>query len=488
MEARALANSFGTWAAGKGSLQHKLTSALVRAIRLGLLAPGMRLPSERSLAEALSLSRTTVVSAYDNLREEGWIESRTGSGTRVSPRSGAVLAARSAAQAGVLESSPLLGLLAHHEQADMVDFALGSPYALDLPVERFALSAEEYRSTVQDHRYYPMGVAALRHAIAQRYTRLGLPTAPEQVLVTNGAQQGIALCAALFLQRGDTVLVEDPAYFGALDAFLTVGARMSPLPVEVGGVRPSVLRDRITATAARLVYLTPTFQNPTGAVMPRAARKEIAQISHELGVAVIDDCTIADIVLDGVAPPPISTHDPNGMVITLGSLSKLVWAGLRMGWIRANEATIQRLARIKSAADLGSSILTQRIAARIVDALDDFQKTRRMQLQPRRDLLAKLLARKLPEWKFRVPSGGLFLWVELPSGDAREYAQVALRQGVVVLPGPLMSVSESHRRLLRLPFLAPPETLALGVERMTAAWRDYRSSHRPAARAAEALV
>jgi DNA-binding transcriptional MocR family regulator len=479
MEVQVLIDYLGQWAAGKGSLQQKLTRALIQAIQNGLLTPGIRLPSERSLAQTLSLSRTTVVVAYDNLREGGWVESRSGSGTRVSMRSDVVGAARNAAHANILAASPLLGLLANQGRPDMIDFALGCPLPLEcMPTEHFEVPSEEYAALVRDHRYYPMGLTPLRQAIAAFYSSRGLHTTYEQVLVTNGAQQAIALCAALFLQRGDVVLAEDPTFFGALDAFRAVGARVSPLPVQANGVRPSVLRDRISATAARLVYLTPTFQNPTGEVIPKAARREIAQIVSERGVPVIDDESLAEVIFDGTAPPPIAVNCPSGMVLTIGSLSKLVWAGLRIGWVRAPEPSIQRLARLKSAADLSSPLLTQRIAVRLLGAVDEFRRLRREQLKPRRDLLVSLLKRHLSEWKFRVPTGGLFLWVKLPYGDSREYAQIAARHGVILLPGPVMSDAREHASFLRLPFLAEPETLTDGVNRLTAAWRDYRSAER----------
>jgi DNA-binding transcriptional MocR family regulator len=478
METRPLIDYLGSWAVGKGSLQQKLTRALIQTIRQGLVTPGVRLPSERSLAASLSLSRTTVVAAYDNLREGGWVESRSGSGTRVCVRSDVVLAARNAAQAGILAASPLLGLLANGHRDEMIDFALGTPLSLKgVAMDLFALTSDEQAALVNDHRYYPMGLPALRQAIAGSFSKGGLPTVHEQVLVTNGAQQAIALSAGLFLQRGDTVLAEDPTYFGALDAFRSVGARISPLPVQANGVRPSVIRDRITATAARLVYLTPTFQNPTGTVMPKAARRELAQIVTELGVPVIDDATVAEINFGSAPPPPVAVDCPNGMVLSIGSLSKLVWAGLRIGWIRAPEPIIQRLARLKSATDLGSPLLTQQIAVRLLGAVDDFRRMRRLQLKPRLDLLVTLLKHHLPEWTFQIPTGGLFLWVKLPFGDSREFAQVAARHGVIVLPGPVMSCADEHVRFVRVPFLVEPKTLNRGVIRLASAWRDYRSSN-----------
>src|SRR4051794_25855652 len=309
MQTQELIPHLGVWPTGPGPLQHKLARGLVDAIRKGAVHPGIRLPSERSLAQALSISRTTVVAAYDALRESGWLESRTGSGTWVCESSPAVAAARGAAHAGALAGSPLLGLLAHRDDKDVLDLAMGSPLPLrELPVGLFTLPADEYTALVHDRLYYLLGLPTARQAVAGYYSKLGLPTRPEQVLMTNGAQHALALCATLYLQRGDSVLVEDPAYFGALDAFRVAGARVSPLPVEAGGVPSGVLRDRVIATAARLVYLTPTFQNPTGAVMPAAARKEVAGIASDLAIPVIDDGTLSEMALDGPAPPMLATY------------------------------------------------------------------------------------------------------------------------------------------------------------------------------------
>src|SRR5262249_22178913 len=154
----------------------------------------------------------------------------------------------------------------------------------------------------------------------------------------------------------------------------------------------------------------PTYQNPTGALMPAAARREIAKLAAEFAVPVIDDETLADFVLEGAGAPPIAAFAPPGApVICIGSLSKLLWPGLRIGWVRAAEPIVERLARVKSAMDLGSPLITQAIAARLLGDMEEARNLRRRQLKPRRDLLAALLAEHLSEWTFRVPPGGLFL-------------------------------------------------------------------------------
>jgi DNA-binding transcriptional MocR family regulator len=480
MEAQALVRQLGIWSKGKGALHQKLALALTNAVRHGPLTPGARLPSERALAKALRISRTTVVAAYDTLRENQWLDRRTGSGTWVSARSAVVRAARDTAHAAALAGSPLLNLLVSHDDADVIDFAVGTPNPLEgLPSELFTLSPDEHTSLLRDRMYHPLGLSALRCAIAAACTTEGVVTHRDHVLVTNGAQQAITLCAALCVQRGDTVLVEDPTYFGALDVCRTIGARLVGLPVGREGVTPAAIRERIAATSARLVYLTPTFQNPTGTVMPASARKEVADICGNAGVALIDDRTTADLVLEGSPPAPIAAYAaPNAPIFTIGSLSKLVWPGLRIGWVRASETLIQRLARLKTAMDLGSPVLTQAIGVRVVEAMPAARRLRHRELLPRRDLLGALLRERLPEWRFRLPTGGLFLWVELPHGDAREYAQVAFRHGLVTLPGPTMSAGEECAAFLRLPFVGTPETLQTAVERLATAWHTYRSQVR----------
>jgi DNA-binding transcriptional MocR family regulator len=476
MEAKGLVQVLGLWSGGRGRLQRKLTEALMQAVRQGGLAPGVRLPSERELAKALRISRTTVVAAYDALRDAGWFESRHGSGTWVRTGSSAVAMARNAAQTAALSASPVLALLMDREADDVVDFGLGSPMPLrELDADRFVLPRDEYDALIHERFHFPLGLPILRQTIADRYSAEGLPTRADQVLVTNGAQHAVALSAALCLQRGDAALVEDPTYFGAIDAFQTAGARLSTLPVKAGGIVPSTLRDRLAATAARLVYLTPSCQNPTGAVMGTTARKEIARIAIDTGTPIVDDRTMADLVLEGSPPPPLAVHAPDGPILTIGSLSKLIGPSLRIGWIRAPESFVQRLARIKTAMDLGSPLIAQAVAARLVRATDEARRLRQRQLRPRCDKLASLLHARLPDWKFSKPEGGLFLWITLPDGDAREFAQVALRHGVVVVPGPVLSAEGQHARCIRLTFLSDPETLAEGAARLATAWRQYRS-------------
>jgi DNA-binding transcriptional MocR family regulator len=465
----------GNWTEARGPLHNRLEVALQTAIRHGVLAPGTRLPAERSLAQALALSRTTVLAAYSMLKSDGWLESRPGSGTWVCGRPAAE--ARQQAHDSTIAGSSTLNLL-QIDDSELIDFAVGTTKPLaELPRELYSISPALQDSLLAERHYMPLGYPALRQAIAAHYSSRGLPTTANQILVTEGAQQAISLVTSAYVQRGDAVLVENPTYFGALDVFRFAGARLAPVAVGPEHVRPNELRDRLLATGPRLIYLTPTFQNPTGVIMPEPARRDVAHLADEFGVPVVEDHSLSELSIEGVAPQLIARHGgDNANVISLGSLSKLLWAGLRVGWLRAPVSTIAKIARVKTAADLGSPLPTQAIAVQLLRAVEEARSLRRVQLRERRDLLAALLCEALPRWQFQIPSGGLFLWVRLAGYDTRQFAQLAARNGVALTPGPLFAADDSCAEYLRIPYLLDEDLIRLGVRRLAESWREFLSS------------
>jgi DNA-binding transcriptional MocR family regulator len=474
MEINEITQQLGNWQQAKGPLHRRLSVAFEHAIEQGLILPGTRVPAERSLAKALSLSRTTVLAAYNTLKEERWLESRTGSGTWVS--SGRASAARHRTHAAAVSGASTVNVLQIND-ADVVDFGAGitAPLA-ELPKELFFPDAETQNALLAERGYMSVGLPRLRAAIARLYTKSGLPTVTEQILITSGAQQAISLIASLYIQRGDAVLVENPTFFGALDAFRLAGARLSPVPVGPDHVQASMVRDRILSAGPRLIYLTPTYQNPTGAIMPESTRQAVAAMADEFGIPVIEDHTLSELSIEGSPPGLIARYSKSGTVLTVGSMSKLFWAALRVGWVRGPVAAITQLTRVKTGSDLGSPLITHAIAAQLLTVLDQAKEIRREQLLRRRDLLASLLRERLPDWEFIEPRGGLFLWVRLPSGDARSFAQSAARHGVAVTPGSIFASDESNADHLRIPFVLDEESLSVGVNRLTAAWEEYRES------------
>ena len=462
-------HALGAWSQGSGPVYRRLANGMRSAVLRGDLTPGSRVPAERNLARLLAVSRTTVVSAYEILRQEGWLESRQGSGTTVrsAPRRSERVAEPPSFRRHPVYRSLIEG------SGGTIEF-LGAHLSGSgaIPDEIVSLK-EGIARLARGHGYLPAGLPELRRGIAKRLEARGLPTREDQVLVTSGAQQAIGLVASLFLQRGDAVALESPTYLGAMDLFTNAGAHLVPVPVGDRGVSAEVLRDVVKRASPRLVYLVPTFHNPTGLLVPEATRRAIARIADESGVPIVEDDALADLTLGPEPPPPIAAFSRDGPVLTVGSLSKVLWGGLRIGWIRAPEPILARLTRLKILTDLGSSILSQLAAVELLARIEAIRRARRREVRAKYERMARLLKSLLPSWSWTPPAGGLTLWVKLPHGDATGFAQVALRHGVAVVPGPLASPDSSGTDRLRLPFVHEPDTMAEGMQRLARAWRAY---------------
>ncbi len=465
-----------TWRQGRGSLRRRLADCLRDVIERGDLAVGARLPPERTLGAHLGLSRTTVIGAYDLLRDEGWIRSWRGSGTFVAAPKGAQ-GHRDQLVAHLARNPLFSGLI--DSPATTVDFAAASPGAA-APVADAARSAvADLTGHLRGHGYLTLGLPALRHAIAAHMSARALPTAEDEVLVTTGGQQAISLLITLYVEAADPVVVETPTYAGALDALRAAGARLFAIPAGEQGMRADDLRQMLARTRARLAYLTPSFNNPTGSVVPLETRRELARVANEFQATLVEDHTLAEIALDGAEPPPpIAAFGPDGSVVMVGSLSKLFWGGLRVGWVRAPRSVIRRLARVKAVADIASSLLPQLVATRLLPFADDVRAERRQELTARLDQLTSLLTELLPSWSWRRPAGGLSLWVRLPEGSGPDFAEVALRHGVAVVPGPHFCPDDGCHDRLRIPFCLDPGRLESGVRRLAHAWAAYRIATR----------
>jgi DNA-binding transcriptional MocR family regulator len=242
--------------------------------------------------------------------------------------------------------------------------------------------------------------------------------------------------------------------------------------VDGDGGRVEVIGLLGSSAPVRLVYVIPTFQNPTGGVMPEARRRDLARLAAESGFHIVEDLT-PDLTLGVDSPPPIAAFDPGDRVISVGSLSKLAWGGLRVGWVRAPRAIIDRLVAGKIVADHSSSLVTQAIGARVFDRLDEVAARSREAGAERRTVLMAALAERLPDWTWIEPKGGLSLWVRLPGTDAVAFSRLAATLGVVVRPGPLASPDGGFRDHIRIAYGSEPARLVDGVERLAAAWAAY---------------
>ncbi|MFD9634167.1 MocR-like transcription factor YczR [Streptomyces violascens] len=416
-----------------------------------------RLPAERELATALEVSRATITAAYDLLREGGYALSRRGSGTWTELPEGTTPAnvARYQAPDGV------------------IDLAMASPCAPAAELAAaFELAGPELACHAATNGYHPLGLPELRAAVAERYTRRGLPTLPEQILITTGAQSAVSLVVNLLGRPGDRALVESPSYPNALDAVRHTGLRITPVPVTEDGWDIELLECTLRQTAPRLAYLIPDFQNPTGALMSAEQRTRLLRAARATGTWLLIDETMAEMALEGPAPAPFVSLAHQGeseQIVTVGSLSKTHWGGLRIGWVRAGSRLVNELAALRIHVDLAPSLVDQVLAKTLLPGMDDVLARRLPELRERRDALADSLTRHLPEWRWQVPVGGLSLWVDLGRPIAGALAQAALDHGVNIQPGSRFAADPgTHEHRLRIPFVHEPERTDEAVRRLAA--------------------
>ncbi len=449
LSARAFAVEIGDW---RSSAPAYL--ALADRVRLlvldGRIPLGARLPAERELAAQLGLSRTTVSGAYAELRDSGYLDSLRGSGS----------VARLPSRREVQEPLAADGLL---------DFSKAGLPAVPAVAAAATQAAQLLPSFLHESGFDPFGLRVLRQALADRYTARGLPTDADQVMITVGAQHAISLLARTLLGRGDRAVVESPTYPHASDALRAAGARLVPVTVTTeAGWDESGLEQAFQRTSPALAYLMPDQHNPTGRTMPAAQRERVAALAEREGTTLIVDETMGELGFDGGPPfPPFATL---GRAVTIGSVGKTVWGGLRIGWIRADQELIQRVARMRFASDLGTPILDQLIVLQLLPDYERILAGRRDYLRAGRDHLVRRLRDALPSWQVPVPEGGLTLWVGLGSPVSSQLALASRAHGLVIAAGPRFGMDGVFERFIRIPYSHPPEAIDRAVDALVAAW------------------
>jgi DNA-binding transcriptional MocR family regulator len=459
----------------RGPVYSALCDAITALVLDGRIATATRLPSERELAAALRISRATVTAAYDALRASGFLASRTGSGSYVT------------VPAGSRPGPSLARWRPGGDDGDLIDLscaALSAPPGLlqdALPAAAAALPRH-----AEGMGYEPAGLPVLRAAVAARFTARGVTTTSEQILISNGAMHGFDLLLQLLIGPGDRVLTELPTYPGAIDGARRIGARIVSAPMAPGGGWDvASMRATLRQTAPRLAYLVPDFHNPTGALVDEAARREVLRAARQTGTTVVVDESFVEL---GFTDAGRSTAALDSSVIVIGSLSKPVWGGLRIGWVRGPAELVHRLAALRASIDMGGPVLDQLVAAEIVPRLDALMPERIAMLRRRRDALTDALRSLLPQWRFTDPHGGMSLWAELDAALSTPLTMLAAPAGVTIVPGSRFGVDGTLERFLRIPFALPEERLTMAVARLAATWRQVDSADARARSSVRRLV
>lgn len=435
-----------------GGRTKALASALRSLIVDGRLLSGDRLPAERVLAEALQLSRSTVTAAYDQLRAEGFLVGRQGAGTFVS--------VPPAIEGGRPDEDPQLGAAARF---DLSVAALPAPSVLAAAV---SVAAESIVVHLASLGLQPAGLPELRTLVASEYSRRGLPTTPDQILITSGSLHGWDLLLRAFARPGAPVVTEQPTYPGVIDAALAHRVRLRPLPVDAEGWHPEELDPASTPVLAHVTF---HGQNPTGLWADRSTQNLVISTFDTSTLVAVDETMIdfpSSPSMGTELSPPLAS---NPTVVILGSASKSFWAGLRVGWIRGPGSMIRRLAALRAGQDLAPPVLNQLVAAELLRRREEILPDRRDAIDARRRALLEAIERYCPEWTVVPPAGGLAAWVDLGGRSSTQLAIEAREHGIRVTPGPRFTQSGTHDGFLRLPYVLPVEHLEESVRRLAEA-------------------
>jgi DNA-binding transcriptional MocR family regulator len=467
IDATTLAGKLMGWDSGEDSLSKpaRLAGALRELVDGGSLVAGTQLPAERALGQAVGVSRATVTEAFRRLREDGWLDSRQGSGSRV----------RGTRAGGVATDGRLVSISGH--ETGELDLSSGALPGLSAVGEAFgALQGSDLEPFLGSDGYWPYGIPPLREAVADYYCALGVPTTCDDILITAGSQQAVSLLAHSRLAAGDRVAVEDPTYRGAISVFAERNARLMPLPMTSSGPDLRVLETATRTTPARMVYLIPTAHNPRGATMSEHARQRLAGIAAERALFVVDDGSTAETLLDRTTMPTLlAQHLPAGQTATIGTASKLWWGGLRVGWIRTSPELVRHLAEVRRPFDLGGPVAEQLVTARLLADVDAHRVERRSWLQQRYTDTVAALREFAPQWEFGRPTGGTTLWIRLPGVDVVALCSLAYREhGLKITSGAACSPTDSFHDVLRIPYAKPVESIRKGLSVLAELARDPR--------------
>ncbi|WP_163568665.1 MocR-like transcription factor YczR [Fodinicola feengrottensis] len=451
------------WHRGDGPAHRQLADRVQVLVLDGRLPLRTRLPAERELATTLGLSRGTVTTAYDALRESGFIASKRGAGSWVE------LPARPRQVTPSWSLTPYGGSVAD-TFIDMAHAAPGAPTGDLYPAVQAAVA--RLPEFLPAHGYYGNGIEMLRGAIADRYTRRGLPTRADQIMVCAGAQHGISLVLAAFVAAGDRIVVEHPAYPAIFDAIRQVSCRAVPVALTALGWDLDLVEATVAQTAPRLAYFIPDFHNPTGLCMDAEQRIRLARLAHRRQTLLLIDESMVELGLEHPAPPPVGAGLPLSVqenLVHLGSTSKTFWGGLRVGWIRGQSELLHRLAVVRAGTDLASPVLEQLITVELLEQADDILPRRNKELADRRDQLTALVRERFPGWSVPHPPGGLNLWIDLAAPVSSMLALTAGRYGLQLAAGPRFGVDGAFETRLRLPYTLNAEDTVTAVDRLAAA-------------------
>lgn len=468
----------------------QIRDRISRLILAGALQPGDRLPSIRTLAENAQVNKLTVIEAYGVLEADGLIYARAGAGYFVnrqpspSPRVASTFAPRQEViipETGEMTYFDICTAAAHaYQQSDMINFASGFPRPGCLEdLQRIARRAMKGVADTLFNYDFPQGQLGLRKQITQLLIQKGLEISPEDLIITNGSMQGLSLAMHHYLQPGDWVIVETPNYHGALAVLQKIGARVIGIPMTRDGMNLELLEQYLGSHRPKLIYTISTLHNPTGITTSQQHRQQLLELATRYDCVILEDNAYEGLSF-GAVPPPIKAIDRTDRVIYLGTFSKTLMPGLRVGFMAVTGKPYRPLLERKLLSDLHVSTVSQAIVSEFL-ATGHYRRylnqMRSLNLG-NRDLMLQALEQHFPaEATWTVPDGGLFLWVTLPEGlPMPTICHEAAAQKVFIVSGATFFPNQQGYPALRLNFSQPPEVIDRGIAVLGKLFKHYQHS------------
>ncbi|MEY9973576.1 GntR family transcriptional regulator of abcA and norABC [Lysinibacillus sp. RC46] len=442
----------------KKAIYKQLAEYMEKGIADGTFPPDKPLPSERYLASALHLNRSTVVNAYDELESMGLIERNRGSGTTISKDIWGMTKKRIPSwnryiEAGsFLPSQPVTQKIRKEAvEHKLINLASGE-LSEELFPKSFLSEITSTRSFIGSLGYdHPQGNETLRNTITKHVKKSrGIETNPSSILITSGAQQALHLVVQCLLKPGDAIAIEDPSYNYNLPIFKSVGIQVHYLPVDKDGMNPEDLQLLYKKHRIKMIFLNPYFQNPTGSLLNNKKKEAILDISSKLGIPVVEDDPYSLTAFSGEKISTLKSMDRNGNVLYISSLSKIVASGLRIGWIIGPTSVIERLSDAKQQIDFGHSSYTQWIANDFLES-ENFHihiKSLIKELEKRRDKIIKSLDTYLKDLvEYSIPQGGIHIWCKiLKNYNETQLLEESIKRGVIYVPGSTLGSKDGFVR------------------------------------------
>lgn len=479
-------------------LYQQIESYLKEQIISGVLLAETRLPSTRALAKDLGVSRITVQNAYMGLESDGLIYNREGSGAYVMSSFALPVANRDTAitwpqwqenlESEIGQPPRFSPTILSNPSADELIAFTGVGDTQHFPIKDFQRALQSVLRTDgikalsygENSRGYP----PLRETISHMLASQGIRAATAQILITSGSQQALSLVCRLLLNPADTILVENPTYNFALALFNLIGLNVIGIPSDKNGMQTERLEALIQKHHPRLIYTIPNFQNPSGADMSGQRRRQLIALAQQYDIPILEDDFVGDLRYDGRAQPAIKALDPGGYVIYIGTFSKMLMPGVRLGYLVAEGPVLEKLEESKRTQDLSTSALLQHALNRYV-SVGRYQSHLRRSIRlyrGRRDAMLEAIQRYLPaEILLHPPKGGLFVWMQLPEPiSALELLPFAAHHGISYAPGSWFTISpQDGEGYLRLNFaVQTPEKIDLGIQRLGKAMEQLASRKR----------